>query len=248
MLKFFTVAYWPNTNLINNVLNAKLYKVDIFVFNNGMDQYIYDLLISHCINILGDGSNVGLGAAFHDFENKFINSDDFYIYLDQDTILDSYCWAQILAKYVELFSDSKTGMLYIGANLPKSSIVVSSGSIFSGRVQQDIGGHDKSLFVEGLDYEFCYRLIKRCYKVKLFSLSGYDHISDQDGKLVDLLLCRFYARVYGRERLSDFNKSHFKLIKKALNSFDVYYFYYFIRSLIAFNVRELISRLFFRSI
>ena len=244
MLVFFSVLYDPGPNALRNIRLAKSLGIVPVVYLNKVDNKLMDELRSLDVVQLGRNVNEGLGIAFYEVEQYLQdNSIEHYIYFDQDTVVEKPAWLMILNTYSALFETNDVGVLFYGGNKKRSTdVVVSSGCLFSMRIIDGIGRHDKTYFVEGVDYEFCLRLRKNNYRVLNVFTEYIDHEALQDGNERKLLGSRFYVRVYGNSRLKDFNSSHVKLIFSSLRFGQVRMTFYFIKSMLAFNAKEYISR------
>jgi hypothetical protein len=72
--------------------------------------------------------------------------------------------------------------------------------------------------------------------------TGFDHLSNQEGRLLKFSFLKFYVRVYGNNRMKDFNKAHTRMIKKSITQRLIEFILYFTRYLLFFNIRQLISK------
>jgi rhamnosyltransferase len=111
-------------------------------------------------------------------------------------------------------------------------------------ILKEIGLHDKSYFVEGVDYEFCMRLFFSGYKIINMRCLGVDHKSLQDGFKVKLLSKNIFLRVYGKKRTNDFNIAHLRLLKIAIKKSNYKFTTFLLKSLIRHNIMELFSIIF----
>lgn len=244
MIAFFSILYNPTINALKNVINAKKYGITPIVYlNNVSDEYLI-ILRKLDVIIMGSNINVGLGIPFYEVEN-FLNENSFkyYVYFDQDTIVKNHVWLKIKNTYKRDFNEKNIGMLFYGHAKSNSPIVVNSGSLFSIRVLNKIGFHDKRYFVEGVDYEFCLRLKNNGYVIKKIYESGIDHYSLQDNEIVKIFSKNIKIRSYGYKRLSDFFISHCKLILKAIILGEFILAIIFFKSLVIFFLEEFLSKL-----
>jgi rhamnosyltransferase len=244
MLVFFSILYNPETNALDNIRNAKKLGIFPIVYLNKVDN---DNFINELNNIdiliLGDNNNVGLGQAFYELE-KHLSSVDlkYFIYFDQDTKVEISAWLNILNTFENLFKNTAVGLLYYGHNIQTHSrLVTSSGCLFSLKILNEIGFHDKSYFVEGVDYEFCLRLNTFGYKISSIKCKGIDHQSLQDGFKVNFLFKIINLRIYGKSRTIDFNLSHKRLLKQAVSNYNFKIFVFLLKSFVRHNIMELIS-------
>lgn len=241
---FFSVLFNPEENAFQNIIKSIKFGFMPIVYANAVEESKIELLKSMGVVILGENKNVGLGKAFGELE-RYLKTFGvkYYLYFDQDTVVQEDAWRKILQSYKKLFTDPSVGMLFYGSNRTDfSDVVVSSGCLFSMSVINKIGCHDETYFVEGLDYEICLRLKKNNYKIRNIYIDSIDHQSLQDGGVKSILGIKFNVRVYGNRRWKDFNLSHIKLIIDSLASGQYKMLLFFLKSVIAFNVGEIRSR------
>ena len=241
MLFFFTVAYFPDHNILKNAANAVLAGFKVYIYNNGLSHNIHRELSSMPLTLLGTGSNDGLGVAFAEFEVNYLTEDDFYFYLDQDSSLGLNDWFLLASRCKASFYQKNVGMLHISKCIPRSSILTSSGSVYSGFIIRYYVRHDPTFFVEGVDYDYCYRLFRHKLSVLSIPLESFDHTTLQDGIKICFLGLSFWARNYSLRRVVDFNYSHARLIIRCLLSRNLVYSFYFMRSLLFWNIRNILS-------
>lgn len=242
---FFSVLYGPDSNAIDNINLASKFGFRPVVFLNMVDSDYLKMLVDLDAVILGNNENVGLGAAFYQLERYLLDiGEDYYVYFDQDTVTTQETWSFILNSYSELFSMRRTGLVFFGRNeVPTSDLVVSSGCMFSMRVIHEIGGHNRSFFVEGVDYEFCLRLKINGFLIRNAFTDSVDHCALQEGTSFKFWGFNVPVRVYGVSRTRDFNMSHIKLLNVSLMNCEYLMFFKFLKSAFLFNVREFFSRL-----
>ena len=246
MLIFFSVLYNPDINALKNIKLAKSLGILPIVYLNKVETTLLNELTEMGVVLLGNNNNVGLGFAFYELEQYLISTSyNFFIYFDQDTEVKEIAWLYILETYKFNFISNSVGLLYYGYNFKSSSkLVISSGSLFSMNIVKELGFHDKSYFVEGVDYEFCLRLNFYGYKITKIKCSGIDHHSLQDFFTVKIFSKIFNLRVYGKSRTKDFNISHKYLLHQAYKFRNYSSYLFLLKSIIRHNIMELISRKF----
>lgn len=240
---FFSVLYNPKDNALFNISNAKRNGYIPVVYVNKVDAECLDELRDMEVIILGDNKNVGLGRAFKDFEVwADRNGARKFVYFDQDTKVSESSWKTIDSVSNEAFIDRHVGLVFFSSSkLQLSPLVISSGCVFLLDRLKKIGFHDETFFVEGVDYDLCLKLHCSGYRIQRVYDLGIDHDSLQDNSFGSILGKKIAYRCYGRRRLADFNRSHFKLIYRSLKFREFCFFYYFLRSLFSFNVKEIYS-------
>lgn len=243
-LIFFSVIFDPEQNALANICTAKRFGYEAIVYVNRASDLFIDKLNTLDIIVLGNNENVGLGVAFSEVEDYLSDCGvEYFIYFDQDTIVADSAWKYIADSYEANFSSPEIGMLFYGSKTSKySDLVVSSGCLYSMSIIKKIGNHNSGFFVEGVDYEFCLRLMNYKFKIQNIHLDLIDHLSLQPRRSVILFGFNVDVRIYGNRRLKDFNFSHIKLIGSSLISSQYGMTFLFLRSLVAFNFKELLSR------
>lgn len=245
MLVFFSVLYNPVKNSIGNISRAGKLGIKSIVYLNSVSGDYLEELKKTDAHILGNNQNMGLGEAFHEFEQFMIENDySHFIYFDQDTIVEDGAWKKIATSYKLHFSKDRIGMLHYSSDeIFGRRIVINSGCLFSMDILKKLGFHDRSYFVEGLDYEFCLRLKINGYNIATILCNGIDHKSLQDGFSKRLFSYNIPLRLYGKNRIRDFNRSHIRLILISLQNKELWFFYFFLKSLVKMNIMEIVSKL-----
>ncbi len=243
MLGLLMILYKPELNAITTIDNALSVGLAPVVYLNEADDDFVDKLQLKKIKILGCNQNHGLGHAFYKANEYFEdNCILHYVYFDQDTIVEKKAFEYISCTYLTAFQEKKIGMLHYGYSKKTFPIALSSGCVFSTKISRIIGGHNKLFFVEGVDYDYCLSLIIFNYEIKFINCKDIDHYSLQNNIYYEKFGKKFQLRVYGNKRIKDFNRSHYKLIFKALRHFKPKLLIFFIYSYLIFNTRELVSR------
>lgn len=245
---YFSVLYNPCENAIENIKIAKSLGLKPVVYINSVEPHYLETLNQLCVLILGGNKNVGLGVAFAEFEKYFLKTNQrYFIYFDQDTVVSKQAWSNIISTYGEVFSDTDAGLIFYGTCIQKyPSFVINSGSLFSKDILKRFGLHDKNLFVEGVDYEYCMRIRKNSKKIISVYCDGIDHESLQDSFSRSVLGYQLEFRTYGLKRLFEFNKVHIRLLKIALFSGLWLDFLFLIKSFLYFNLKETLSQILLR--
>ena len=248
MLIFFSVLYNPSENAIENIKLANSFGLKPVVYINSVDPNYLKSLQQLNVIILGKNKNVGLGVAFAEFEEYFLTTDqEYFIYFDQDTIVNSEAWSNILSTYNELFSRQDVGLVFYSSDVPKyPNFVINSGSLFSKSILIITGPHDHNLFLEGIDYEYCMRIRKKSLKIISVCCAGIDHDSLQDSFSRSILGYKLKFRTYGVKRLCEFNKVHLNLLVISLLQGPKRDVLFLLRSFLYFNYKEVLSQLFLR--
>jgi rhamnosyltransferase len=123
-------------------------------------------------------------------------------------------------------------------------LTINSGTLFILKNLQKIGWHNRSYFVDGVDYEFCLRSHIHSFKIGLVSgIPGFDHESEQPDRVVTILGKRLLVRRYSAPRIKDALHSYIRLIYSATKSREFSYAFLFIRSMSIYLFGQILSRL-----
>ena len=180
------VTYFPEINELIQNISSYIDDVDeLIVWENtpsGNISYKRDDILSVCpekILFKGVGENAGIGTALNAGVNYGVdNSFTHLITFDQD----SYFEEGELKKYKQIVDDSEKNNLLVGIfapnycqnnkfEYPKSDVIsiqsecITSGAIISRVALKNKILFDETLFIDCVDFEYCYRL-KRGYDLE----------------------------------------------------------------------------------
>lgn len=174
------VTYNPDIELLKKNINAIYKQVPIIVIvDNGstnikvIKQYVEEL---NNVKLLCLKSNMGIAIALnllmkYGDENQF----DWMLSLDQDSVCSyNYCLSALdlldfpnVGIVGPVIKDRKVGI--VGHN-PKGeygivNTCITSGAFVRVDVWKKVGGYDEKMFIDSVDFEFCYRVRKKGYKI-----------------------------------------------------------------------------------
>ncbi|MCC2596158.1 glycosyltransferase family 2 protein [Pusillimonas sp. MFBS29] len=174
------VAYrLPPDELAQAIANIAGQVNEVVVCNNSPDDYVHAGDHVHVLNFrdnLGVARAQSLGMA-HAFEH----GADFVLQMDQDSVADEHMVARLLQAYDELCRlghkpglvgaqdyDNVTGAIsrprvqkgqvITGTDYLSLSETLSSGSLIPRAAYEAVGGMDDGLFIDAVDFEYCWRL------------------------------------------------------------------------------------------
>lgn len=175
------VLYHPDIDvLLNEIDSLKNDSSEILLFQNAkLTEHEKSRIFDHLdeaykkkIQIVGAGNNIGISGALNfAIEWAVNNSFTHLLTMDQDSCFNPGGLA-LFKHRVNLLSELKNIGIY-SANpvINKKAMyerctedicyeidTITSGSIFSVALLQSFGGFDDSLFIDAVDYEFCYRI------------------------------------------------------------------------------------------
>lgn len=174
------VAYNPEKNEIINAINRLLDQVDTIVLCNN-SSYSLDDKIDR-VHVIDFMENIGIAKAQSiGMKWAFDNGADFIIQMDQDSepsknmvqlLIDSYddlsnrgfniglVGIQDYDKYTNKINSARLnkGKAIDGTPYKIVQETLSSGSLLPKSVYDIVGGMDDGLFIDAVDFEFCWRI------------------------------------------------------------------------------------------
>lgn len=173
------VTYNPDFNRLKENIDAILPQVDyLIIFDNGStNQKEIKEEFGCCAEIILSPHNVGIAAALNGLMEK---SDElgasWMISLDQDSVCPpDFCEHMQTYLYKEdnfgvvapVIVDRNVGIVGHNPDEEYKSVrtCITSGAFTRIDVWKEIGGYDESMFIDSVDFEFCYRVRKTGYQV-----------------------------------------------------------------------------------
>jgi rhamnosyltransferase len=200
-----TVAYNPDMQLFES--NLRSYKDQasaIIVADNSTDKEIQNDIKKLCdrysnVHVITLGNNYGIGRAQNEaFNYGFKQGVDFFLEMDQDSSLPPDYISNAVSRFLECSKDSKLGALggiavnkrnnqvYDGYKANTGTIEtdksLSSGMLTSSKVLSDVGLKNEEMFIDLVDWEWCWRAKSKGYKIlidtdiSVIHLMGDQHI------------------------------------------------------------------------
>jgi rhamnosyltransferase len=205
------------------------------------------------------GRNAGLGVGLSRVcARAYADNFEALLFFDQDTIFD-----ETTMNFIEEFyrdGRSKYGNQYsvIGfsggqAAAPEAaaqprvaevSLVISSGSLFFLKNLQTLGWHNKSYFVDGVDYELCLR--SRIHSMKIGSCvntPGFDHISGQPDKITRIRGRSLQLRRYSARRIADTTQAYARLVASSIRLGEFRFAATIVRAYVIYSLGQILARI-----
>lgn len=175
------VLYRPDNILLKNLLRTKekLTSKIIVVLNESENRIdVINFFEKERINYIENKSNVGLAAALNQ-GIKFIletSASKYILLLDQDSSIVNGFTEKLLSIYFSL-ADQKIACVapsFIKDDIVKIkkcekyeyvNTVITSGQLIHVSALKHIGLMDESLFIDGIDHEWCFRATYLGYKI-----------------------------------------------------------------------------------
>ena len=187
-MNFCAVVVWynPDYQSVKNILQYNSLCSKVFIIDNSSnDNSNFAKQIKNAI-YYPNFKNLGIGTALNQgCEQGLINNFDWVMTMDQDSSWE----ITELKKFINLIENNKDGTIASFApthsNQIKSVIgdiknktknktdkeiifqskVMASGNIINLDIWKNCGKFNEKLFIDEVDHEFCYRLLKNGYKI-----------------------------------------------------------------------------------
>ncbi len=181
------VAYNPDIEELNQAVCRLKKQTDIVIVCNNSD---YDVKFEdEQVKVFNFGENLGIARAQSvGMQWAFENGADFVLQMDQDSIPNDNLVEKLLECYNDLIMKNYKVGLVCSQNFDKDSLVVSkprinkgiflenekyiqinqvisSGTLIPKKTYEIVGGMDDDLFIDAVDYEFCWRVINQKFIV-----------------------------------------------------------------------------------
>lgn len=169
------VLYKPQKSTEHLVDLIKSQGCDVCAVINGNVSEEEKLLLElAAVKLIIHDENVGLAVALNDIISYFLESENTHLFLfDQDSLPSPDFVFYMLEKFNKLeadvsniaclvpsIQDSKIGVIphkYLQRNKTTLQTAMTSGCLFSKASFNAVGSMDDSLFIDGIDHEWCFR-------------------------------------------------------------------------------------------
>lgn len=221
--------FYYRLNLLRNA------GIVIFIYDNSKDSH-FDDNFSNTYRFHHDPLNSGLGQGLHwILSESFKSNFKHLVYLDQDTI---FSMSTILFFKNFLLSNKFTknfsSIQFKGVVNPPINVnlifltrfQINSGTIFNLENMSKIGFHDKTFFVDGVDYSHCLNSLIKGYDLGVvFGAPDFDHDADQGYEYYRIFGFNKGVRKYSYARMLDYFISSVRLLFKSLIAAQFNFFF-----------------------
>ncbi len=187
MIASLIITYNPKIsqldNKINYLVNSKKTKILVIDNNSSNKNEIKNYFNSFrdpSIFVIFNDVNIGLSSALNqgfDFIFKFIPNINWILTLDQDTLISkgylNYFYENLISYNLDKVAVIAPQVNLIGKSIKQKKVnkwsyvnfAITSGCFIKISSWIEIGGFDDYLFIDGIDHDYCIRLIKNNYKI-----------------------------------------------------------------------------------
>lgn len=176
------VLYNPELENLRKNINAIKSQVDFIVLidNNStnIEEIEEEFLLENNIYLVKNKENFGIAKALNQIiDFCFERKSKWALTLDQD----SECPVNLIKEYKKIIRKKNVGIIcpkfidknndnydYIKEDLvsfQETDLCITSGSLTNIEICKKVGGFDEIMFIDIVDWEFCYRLRKKGYKI-----------------------------------------------------------------------------------
>jgi len=185
------ILFNPDDSCLHNILTYYSKVGHLYIYDNSArdSQEIKDWSIHHPnVSYFHSGINEGISKRLNQATEQAIE-DGFEWLLTMDQ--DSYFEESELTKYISYVSESTEthSIAQFGVNVDNNSAenrtnynigvnvehLITSGSIVNLSLVKEIGGFDEDLFIDEVDWEFCFRSILKGYLIVKFPNVSLQH-------------------------------------------------------------------------
>ncbi|MGK0703508.1 glycosyltransferase [Yokenella regensburgei] len=256
------IVYNPTDNLSKRIDIVLGMGFDIYLLDNTPQNPTLRDRFQHQDNFhyLTLGKNVGLGIGMAAICGQaYYDGHESLVFFDQDTgfsadtlmfivgfyehnktELSSFSMMNFNSKNIKIGS-AQEGNVY---DFAECDLVINSGSLINLDILKNIGWHDTSYFVDGVDYKCCLDSIINKYKIgECRYTPEFDHMTEQDDTTYNFLGKKFRARKYSSLRVRDSILSLVRLMITSVINFKFKYFRIFLRQFVIYVAVQAYVRL-----
>lgn len=196
------ITYNPKMERLRENLMSISPQIDIlFLYDNGSSncEDIRYLVNACCNNVcfFSHSENEGVAKALNDMVSKALDMGfEWLLTLDQDSVVSG----NLMSEYLKYVNNLDIGIItcrFIDRNTDDISHIspidnsnewrcITSGSYMNLKVWKEIGGFFEPLFIDLVDYDYCYTLREHGYRILRL---GTPYIIHEIGKSSRVILC-----------------------------------------------------------
>ncbi len=178
-----TVLYKPSKEVFENI-ESYIYDLDkLYLIDNSekKDEKLENKFInfSSKIEYIKMNGNEGIAKALNVAKNKAIEENyEWLLTMDQDSKFEKNDFSKMLSLVKINFSKETIIFSPFHKTVNKSPLnkkvvektrVMTSGNLLNLKLVREIGDFDNNLFIDEVDHDFCYRINRSGYKIKVFN-------------------------------------------------------------------------------
>ena len=217
------VLFFPSSEVIENIKTYYPFLEKLYVIDNSLSSKL-KLEDYFDVTYLHRGSNIGIAKAYNlALKEAKKEGYDFLLTMDQDSGFDDFftylsCIDKTFNEKSAIFSVEHTKTVKKDCEYEKNSVVMSSGNVLVVEKILNIGGFDENLFIDEVDHEICFRVLKEGFDIVKFKHIGLNH---ELGRLV--FIGNKKLRLYSPQRLYYMIRNYLYVRKKYKKDFEDFF-------------------------
>ena len=235
------ITYKPGQNLVARLTAALAAGYRIYLFDNSPEDPAISKFAAENpdgVKYLTGGTNAGLGYALAALCScAYDEGVRALLFFDQDTV-----FTPLTLDFVDAFNAQHPGLdkayssvVFNAKGTPMAErdglalndvpLAVNSGSLYFLENLKRLGWHNKTYFVDCVDYEFCLNTYSHGLKVGEYTRTpGFDHSSEQADSLYNFFGTLRPMRAYAPGRIWDSVRATLRLLGTALMTGNLAFF------------------------
>lgn len=175
------VLFNPNIKRLSENINAVIVQCNhLYLVDNGSSnvEEVFNLLKEYDqskISLICNKINLGIATALNQFTITAMKDGyEWILTLDQDSVspsniikeFEKYITYQNIGMLCPVINDRNKGEeIKIKESYSEINECITSGSLLNIEAWNNIGGFDENMFIDGVDFDICYRLRQSGYKI-----------------------------------------------------------------------------------
>lgn len=175
------VLFNPNIKRLSENINAVIVQCNhLYLVDNGSSnvEEVFNLLKEYDqskISLICNKINLGIATALNQFTIAAMKDGyEWILTLDQDSVspsniikeFEKYITYQNIGMLCPVINDRNKGEeIKIKESYSEINECITSGSLLNIEAWNNIGGFDENMFIDGVDFDICYRLRQSGYKI-----------------------------------------------------------------------------------
>jgi len=239
------ILFHPSTDEIDSLL-ALAKNHDVYVFANSiLENDLREQLQKDTFYLQHPSKNYGISQALNVlFKQAIADGFDYFLCLDQDSIVGEFCSNSLLDEISSLDAEHGNDRIVgfcLNFNLGNGefkTFFITSGTVFCLKYLSEVGFYNEQYFVDLADYELSLRSYVENFKIiNLENNIFFDHTTGQVDTLHGFFGMRLKSRRYGLDRFKQsifgyvrlsyycLQTLRFNLLAKTFRSFMIFFFY-----------------------
>lgn len=179
------VLYNPDSSVLDNI-NTYIDDLDVLYAIDNSDEDNSCIFKNKKIIYLPNYENLGIAEALNIAVDKAMSEGfNYLLTMDQDSAFNG-ADLKLLKSYYDQHGNEKIAIVspfhntvrangYIPKGIDEPIIVMTSGNIIDLSICKKVGGFDKDLFIDCVDFDYCLKIIQAGYNIKQVNAVVLEH-------------------------------------------------------------------------